>query len=110
MNLIQSIGNMVNSTPGAGHLHRWASGAASTSVSARRLLNIVVIFSLVMVTVAIIAGIVFILKGKLDNVAGTFLGGVIVFFGGVLAITLPAFAKQLDNTNGVTPGNPPAVQ
>lgn len=103
---IQSVGNVVNRVPVMGRMHQWTVDRVSTSEIAKKILKRVIYFSLIMIALVVCTGLVFVYKGKLDLVAGTFLGGVLTMFSGILAIALPAFVSALSASQTPTPPPP----
>ena len=88
MNILQTFGDA----------KKWTENKASTSKVAREILRSAVYFCFFMVTGVVIAGLVFIYLGKIDVATGSLLGGMLTFFGGLLAIILPAFVNSLSNS------------
>ena len=101
------LGKMVEKTPVMGRVHVWTQGQATTSETARQVLVGVMVCSLGVILWVLYQSFSIIKAGKLDMVTGTFLGGVFTFFGGVLAITIPAFVSALGASN--QPHLPPDV-
>jgi hypothetical protein len=79
--------------------HDSASQAAINSRAKRIVLVCVNIGSMVMIAITLRQTFEFINAGKVDAVVGTLLGGIFVFFGGVLSVSIPALVTALNATD-----------
>ena len=85
--------------------HGLTSQAAINSQWMRILLIVVVIGCMTFIAITLGQTFILIKAGKVDAVVGALLGGIFTFFGGILAITIPAMITALRG-NGVANGNP----
>jgi len=103
--IVSSVANAVNKTP-IGGIHTWTKQSATNSKVARELLRLVVYTCVGCMIFTVGMAFRIILEGKMDAASGTVIGGMFTLFGGVLVVTIPAFAASLNATD-YPPSTPP---
>ncbi len=91
-----------------GRAQRSTSQAAANSRLVREILRLVITGSMIMIAVTLWQTFDFIRESKVDTAVGILLGTIFTFFGGVIAVAIPALIsahKSKDNGQG-TPSTP----
>ena len=100
------LGQAVDKTPGMGGIRRWTQDTATNSKAAREPLRLVVYTCIACMIFTLGMAFKIILEGKMDAVAAGVVTGSFTLFGGILAVTIPAFVTALNATDvpmAVTP-------
>jgi len=106
--MIQGAGLLhrtVDATPVIGGIKGWTQQAAINSKLAREVVRMVIYGSMFMTALTLWKTFDLIQLGKVDATVGTLLGGIFAFFGGVLAVTIPAFMTALKTVGLNQPAN-----
>jgi hypothetical protein len=86
--------------------HESASQAAINSRVMREVMRWVIVGSMIMIAITLWQTFGFIKTGKVDIIVGGLLGGIFTFFGGILAVAIPALVTALRAANGGNPAPP----
>jgi len=104
--MIQAIGQLmvrgagllhkaVDATPVVGGIKGWTQQAAINNKTARQIVLATILTVLILMSVTLWQTFVLIQLGKVDAVVGSLIGGIFTFFGGVLAVIIPAYMNAL---------------
>lgn len=114
--MIQQIGRLaiqgatlfhksVDATPIIGGIKGWTQQAITNNKMAREIVRLIIYSTVLMVALTLWKTFDLIMLNKVDKVIGALIGGIFTFYGGILAVTIPAFMNALKTVGPNQPVN-----